>query len=89
MQIQRRVLYNSLRQNWLLDPELDVADWQVEDYRTLETEELFDRIADHVFILIVNPFWLLPKNVIRQRILPISFWSIETSWMLPAKTKSI
>ncbi len=46
MQIQRRVLYNSLRQNWLLDPELDVAEWQVEDYRALESEELFSRLAD-------------------------------------------
>lgn len=45
MQLQRRALYNLLRQNWLLDPEEDAADWQVEDYRSLSLEVLFQRLA--------------------------------------------
>ncbi len=45
MELPRKVLYNLLRSNWLLDPELDVAYWQVEDYRSLPFETLFDRLA--------------------------------------------
>ena len=44
--IGRRALYNLLRMNWLDDPTADVEPWQVEDYRTLETEELFSRLKD-------------------------------------------
>ncbi len=46
MHIQRRALYNSLRQNWLLDPEIDVADWQIEDYRGLPVEVLLRRLTE-------------------------------------------
>lgn len=41
MDIERRALFNSLRQHWLLDPELPVKEWQVMDYRVLPIEELF------------------------------------------------
>ena len=39
-----RTLYNSLRMNWLLDATLEVEPWQVEDYRALTNEQLFDRL---------------------------------------------
>lgn len=45
MQIQRRALYNLLRQNWILDPQLEAEEWQVEDYRSLSMEALFQRLA--------------------------------------------
>lgn len=42
--IERRALYNSLRMNWLDNPTLKVLPWQVEDYRAIPTDELFERI---------------------------------------------
>jgi|694.fasta_scaffold05433_2 hypothetical protein len=47
MQADRRALYNSLRMNWLLDTNLSVEPWQVEDYRTLSQEEIFARLNLH------------------------------------------
>lgn len=44
MQVERRALYNSLRMNWLQDNSLKVKPWQVEDYRLLTTDQLFDRL---------------------------------------------
>lgn len=44
MEIQRRALFNLLRMNWLLDPMVDAIEWQVEDYRALPLEQLFDRL---------------------------------------------
>lgn len=43
--MEKRALYNSLRLNWLLDPSLKVDQWQVEDYRSLPLEELFQRLS--------------------------------------------
>lgn len=42
--IERRALYNLLRMNWLTDPTMAVEPWQVEDYRSLPTPILFDRL---------------------------------------------
>lgn len=47
MQINRRPLYNSLRMNWVIDPTLEVEPWQVEDYRSLPLDEIFERLEDH------------------------------------------
>lgn len=46
MQVERRALYNSLRMNWLQDSTLKVKNWQVEDYRKLPTEKLFEKLAE-------------------------------------------
>lgn len=40
----RRALYNSLRMNWLNDSNISVEPWQVEDYRNLTSETIFDRL---------------------------------------------
>lgn len=42
--IERRALYHLLRMNWLNEPSLSVASWQVEDYRALQLTDLFDRL---------------------------------------------
>lgn len=42
--IERRALYNLLRMNWLHEPTLSVEPWQVEDYRSLSLQTLFDRL---------------------------------------------
>lgn len=46
MEINRRALYNSLRMNWVLDPTLEVEPWQVEDYRAMPVDNLFERLED-------------------------------------------
>lgn len=46
MEMNRRALYNSLRMNWVLDPTLEVQAWQVEDYRAMPTDQLFERLED-------------------------------------------
>ncbi len=47
MQRDRKALYNSLRINWLLNPELDIEPWQVEDYRSLSLDFLFEKLRAH------------------------------------------
>lgn len=47
MQRDRKALYNSLRMNWLLDPSIDVEPWQVEDYRSLSWDTLFEQLKAH------------------------------------------
>lgn len=42
--IERRALYNLLRMNWINEPILSVEAWQVEDYRSLTLEALFNRL---------------------------------------------
>lgn len=47
MQIERRALYNLMRMNWLLDPDMPAEAWQVEDYRSLPLTTLFERLDAH------------------------------------------
>lgn len=44
MNVERKALYNSLRMNWLLHPDMLVEPWQVEDYRKVSLEGLFERL---------------------------------------------
>ncbi len=46
MELSGRALYNLLRGNWLEDPSISVENWQVEDYRILSDQELFDRLQE-------------------------------------------
>ncbi|HEV8051584.1 MAG TPA: hypothetical protein VGP47_03750 [Parachlamydiaceae bacterium] len=46
MEMNRRALYNSLRMNWIMDPALAVEAWQVEDYRSIPLDLLFERLED-------------------------------------------
>lgn len=45
MDTERRALYNSLRISWKQDSSLSVEPWQVEDYRSLSLEQIFNRLA--------------------------------------------
>lgn len=47
MQIERRALYNLMRLNWLHNPNMPVEPWQVEDYRTMPLETIFERLRFH------------------------------------------
>ena len=44
MELERRSLYNSLRLNWLLDQAMSAEPWQVEDYRKLPLQIVFERL---------------------------------------------
>jgi hypothetical protein len=63
MQIERRALYNSLRMNWVMDPTLEVEPWQVEDYRSLPIDTIFERIEEKNIPLDKETFLALAENV--------------------------
>lgn len=63
MQIDRRALYNSLRQNWVMDPSLAVKAWQVEDYRALHLDILFERLAEENIHLEKESFLAFAEHV--------------------------
>lgn len=63
MQLERRALYNSLRQNWVLDPTLEVEPWQVEDYRALPLDTIFERMEDRQIYLDKSSFLTFAENV--------------------------
>lgn len=54
--MHRKALYNLLRFNWKDDPSLGVDLWQVEDYRILEDEELFERLHNFGITLDTTSF---------------------------------
>lgn len=45
MNTERRALYNSLRISWKQDSSLNVEPWQVEDYRALTLDQIFNRLS--------------------------------------------
>lgn len=47
MQSNCKALYNSLRINWLNNPDLNLEPWQVEDYRALSWDFLLERLKVH------------------------------------------
>ena len=47
MQIERRALYNLMRLNWLHNPSMPVEPWQVDDYRSMPLETVFERLRFH------------------------------------------
>lgn len=56
MHLQDRALYNLLRFNWREDPSLTVKKWQVEDYRSLNTEDIFKRLKGLGIVLDQSSF---------------------------------
>lgn len=44
MDVERRALFNSLRQSFMLDQNLAVEPWQVEDYRSMTLDAVFNRL---------------------------------------------
>lgn len=62
MDVERRSLYNSLRMNWLHDPSVEVEAWQVEDYRSMPLEALFDKLKQKGFVLDRSSFLALAEK---------------------------
>lgn len=44
METRGRALYNLILMNWQEDPDLSLEPWQVEDYRSLSTTDIFKRL---------------------------------------------
>lgn len=63
MEINRRPLYNSLRMNWVRDPSMQVEAWQVEDYRSLPLDMLFEKLSDKGINLDKTTFQAFAENV--------------------------
>jgi len=63
MEMERRALYNLMRQNWLLDPTIEAEPWQVEDYRSLPIDSLFERLSKYEINLDKNHFIALSDEV--------------------------
>lgn len=63
MQIEKKALYNSLRMNWLRDPSVETQSWQVEDYRAMPVQQLFDRLRLLELCLDRVSFLALAENV--------------------------
>lgn len=60
--MNKRALYNSLRMNWLLDPGIDVEQWQIADYRAISTEELFAQLKSYGYDLDKETFVALAEE---------------------------
>lgn len=46
MEMNRKALYNTLRMNWINEPTTEIEPWQVEDYRSMPIDELFERLEN-------------------------------------------
>lgn len=57
MQIERRALYNLMRLNWLHNQNMPVEPWQVDDYRSMPLETIFERLRFHDIDLDRNLFF--------------------------------
>lgn len=62
MKFSGKALYNLLRSNWKKDPSLPVKPWQVEDYRALSSEQLFERLKKFDISLNKESFSLYAEN---------------------------
>lgn len=63
MEIERRALYNLMRMNWLRDSSMTVAPWQVENYRELPLDLLWERLHAHGIQLDKDYFLGLAESV--------------------------
>jgi hypothetical protein len=75
--IQHRALYNSLRMNWHADPTMRIQPWQVEDYRALPLEALFERLRKKTIILDRTSFVALAEGVDSPEELCECLWADE------------
>lgn len=62
MDINCRALYNSLRMNWIQDPTIEVEAWQVEDYRAMAADQLFEMLENEGIQLDKKSFLTFAEN---------------------------
>jgi hypothetical protein len=63
MDINHKALYNALRMNWVLDPTLEVEPWQVEDYRSMPLDGIFERLEEWKINLTKTSFLAYAETV--------------------------
>ncbi len=62
MDSNRKALYNSLRMNWLIDPDPDIELWKVENWRKKSTDSLFQELEDFNIHLETTSFIHFAEN---------------------------
>jgi len=77
METRGRALYNLIRMNWLEDPSLPVEPWQVEDYRSIPTEELLIRLSELGIPLDQEHFLLYAEEAASPEDLTETLWIDE------------
>ncbi|NGX27057.1 MAG: hypothetical protein K940chlam6_00984, partial [Chlamydiae bacterium] len=77
METKGRALYNLIRMNWQEDSSLPVAQWQVEDLRSLEVEELFAQLKTLGFVLDEERFLAYGEAVSSPEELTETLWTRE------------
>lgn len=78
MKTKGRALYNLIRMNWQEDPSLPVEAWQVEDYRALDTDELFTRLEKLGIALDEQRFYSYSEEADSPEELTDTLWVDET-----------
>ncbi len=63
MQLQTKALYNLLRINYLEDDNLEYEPWQVEDFRLVTSEEIFERLKQLSLPLDSSQFLSISEKV--------------------------
>lgn len=61
--MNRHALYSSLRMNWIIDPSIEVEPWQIEDYRSLPIDEIFERLEEKNIHLDKQTFLVFAESV--------------------------
>jgi hypothetical protein len=56
MELCGKALYNLIRGNWIENPSMPVEKWQVEDYRVLSEEQIFQRLNELGVVLDIEGF---------------------------------
>ncbi len=56
MNFQGRAYYNYMRMNWVEDPTLSIEPWQIEDYRVMALDTLFEKLEDLGFSIDKHSF---------------------------------
>lgn len=77
METRGRALYNLISMNWQEDTSLPVFDWQVENYRSLPTEELFESLDELEISLDEEALRIYADAVISPEELADTLWVDE------------
>lgn len=80
MEFRGKALYSLLRSNWLKDQTIKVEPWQVEDYRALPMENLFERLKKLGFSLSEQTFALYAEKCESPEELLDFLWGEESDF---------
>lgn len=75
LQLYPKAYFNWIRLKWEQNPSVPVEPWQVEDYRELSIDTLFDRLADLGLALTEENFLMMAENYQSPEELTHYLWS--------------